>query len=132
MTRLAINEVIESTTEPPVLSSPCRVLWIDRASDCIVLMALVDRPKQPFGMALSDVEQWLCAGITKTIPVQPPAYMLRTDITDSARAFRDKNWERIAPLLADDEIFGPDAMGPMVAARAAALSIPRKTLYRLW
>lgn len=128
---LAVNDLLESLTDPPELDGLCRVLWIDRANDRAVLMVVEDSPKQPFPKKLSMLEGWLRTGAARQTPLRPPAYMLRSELTDAAKASRDANWARIAPLVATGAIFAPDAMGGMVSARADELGLPRKTLYRI-
>lgn len=130
-TMLAINDLVESLTEPPELDGLCRVLWVSKPNDRVVLMMMEDAPKQPFPKQLSLLEGWIRDGTARKTTLKPPAYMLRSDLTDAAKASRDSNWERIAPLVSTGAIFEPDAMGPLVAQRAAELEIPRKSLYRI-
>ena len=130
-TMLAVNDLVESLTEPSDLGGICRVLWVNRPDDRAVLMVMEDAPKQPFSKQLSLLEGWIRAGTARKTHFKPPAYMLRTELTDAAKASRDSNWERIAPLVATGAIFEPDAMGGMVSQRAAELEIPRKSLYRI-
>ncbi|UUZ66385.1 Mu transposase C-terminal domain-containing protein (plasmid) [Polaromonas sp. P1-6] len=128
---LEVNDLVESLTEPPELDGLCRVLWVDRPNDRALLMVMEDSPKQPFPRQLSLLEGWIRAGTARKTTLKPPVYMLRSDLTDAARASRDSNWERIAPLVATKAIFEPEAMGTMVSQRAAELSLPRKSLYRI-
>lgn len=130
-TLLAINDLVESLTDPPDLEGLCRVLWVDRANDRAVLLVMEVAPKQPFPKQLSILEGWLQAGTARKTQLKPPAYMLRTELPDAAKASRDGNWERIAPLVATGAIYEPEAMGGMVSKRAAELGIPRKSLYRI-
>lgn len=128
---LAINDVVESLVDPPDFEGLCRVLWVDRLNDRAVLMVIEDAPKQPFPRQLVILEGWLHAGTARKTQLKPPAYMLRTELPEAAKASRDANWERIAPLVATGAIFDPEAMGAKVSKRAAELVIPRKSLYRI-
>lgn len=129
---VAVNDVIEALAAPADLPALCRALWIDADEDYLVLIAMMDPPRQPFPVRLSEVESWLRSGVARTVQVKPPAYMLRADLSEAAKSSRDKNWKRIEPLVARDSgIFLPAAMGAMVSARASAIGLPRKTLYRL-
>ena len=128
---ICVNAVLEALAEPKVLEALSRVLFLDRIADRAVLIGLTEPAKQPFSMRLSELETEIAAGRIHFVQLKPPAYMLRTETTDEARASRDKNWERIAPLVSENAIFAPGAMGRLVSARAKELNVPRKTLYRI-
>ncbi len=83
---LLINDLVESLAEPPDLGGICRVLWVDRINDRAVLMVMEEAPKQPFPMQLSLLEGWIRAGVAHKTHRKPPAYMLRTELPDAAKA----------------------------------------------
>jgi hypothetical protein len=129
---LAVNDVIEALADPADLDALSRVVWIDKSLDLLVLIALVEPPRQPFPIHLAQVEDWLRSGAAQKVTVRPPSYMLNDNPSAAAKATRDRNWARIAPLVAPGSgIFTPNALGALVSERARTLAVPRKTLYRL-
>lgn len=141
MATLAINDVLEPVTEPPCLTSPVRILWIDRVLDRIVLMDLAEPPRQPWATALSEVDTWLSTGAAQRIQLRPPAYMLQTTLTEAAKVSRDKNWALIADLVdtgVPGAIFQEGAMAPMIIAHTKRIGREKdrkaiyRALYRYW
>lgn len=134
--QLAINDVVESVMGEVPFDKPARVLWIDRDSGDVTLLTIESPPKRPWIFGLDELVLMLRAETMRKTKVRAPAFMLdlETDLTEYAKEVREKNWERIQPLLETalpGEIFLPGMLGAMVAAHATKSGLPRKTLYRL-
>lgn len=133
---LVVNDVIESVMGEDPFSKPARVLWIDRNSGDVTLITIESPPKRPWLFGYDELALMLQAGLMRKTKVRIPAFMLdlEEDLPENAKKVREKNWERIQPLVKTafpGEIFFPGMLGTMVAAHAAKSGLPRKTLYRL-
>ena len=133
---ISVNDAFESITQEPPFLHPARILWIDREDNSAILITIGDPPKQPWSMSLTELDYLLREKRIRHTVIKVPAYMLalEEEIDAKAKRIRETGWERIQPLLETKypgEIFFPQAMGPMIAAHAKAINLPRKTLYRL-
>ena len=133
---ISVNDVFEAITQDPPFLHPARILWIDRDDNSAILITIEEPPKQPWSMSLTELDYLLQAKKIRHTVIKVPAYMLELEeeIDAKAKSIRETGWERIQPLLETKypgEIFFPQAMGPMIAAHAKAIDVPRKTLYRL-
>jgi putative transposase len=133
---IAINDVLEPLTESGPFEKPARVLWINSTDDVVTLMTVVEPPYAPWHMRLSELKSLLELGRIRPTKVRTPSFMLKLeeDLSEKKKAIRQKNWERIRPLVETaypGEIHYPNSMGRMVAAHAKGTGLDRKTIYQL-
>nr|WP_314898646.1 hypothetical protein [uncultured Deefgea sp.] len=134
--QLSINDVLESVTGEAPFDKLSRILWVDGESGDITLLSIEMPPKQPWVMNLEVLTAMLQVGKLQKTTVRTPAFMLELeeDLPEHAKTMRNKNWERIQPLVETTfpgEIFLPRMRGLMVSMHATKTGLPRKTLYRL-
>lgn len=134
--QLAVNDILESVSGEVPFDKLSRILWLDRESGDVTLLSVEMPPKQPWVMNLQEITLMLQAGILQKTVIRTPAFMLELeeDLPEHAKTTRNKNWDRIQPLVETalpGEIFYPRMRGLMVAMHASKTGLPRKTLYRL-
>lgn len=133
---ITVQDVFESIQQEAPFEFPARVLWVDKSHNMVTLMSIQVPPKHPWTIDLDELEILLREKAIRRVTVNVPAFMLllEDELSVKAKQIRKTSWERILPLvetLYPGEIFFPDAMGPLIAAHAAATNVERKTLYRL-
>lgn len=133
---IRLNDAFRPTGEDAPFDSPCRVLWVDEKNDCVVLIAIVAKPKQPRLYGLSTLAGLLREYKIMRVEMKVPDFMLalEDEIPEKQKVMRDANWERIKDLVADSgdgRIFHPGSMGSLIQAHAKRLGVQRKCLYRL-
>ncbi len=133
---ISTQEVFESIHQEVPFALPARVLWMDKENNLASLITMQVPPRQPWTIALDELHGLLQEQKIRRVDIKVPAFMLllEDELTAKAKLIRQTSWERIRPLVQTKypgEIFFPDAMGPLLSAHAAAMGLPRKTLYRL-
>ncbi|HFL7943208.1 TPA: Mu transposase C-terminal domain-containing protein [Pseudomonas putida] len=131
-----VNGVFEPVTELSVINAITRVIYIDEKNDAVVLIDLVDAPRQPYTLGLEELRGSLQSGDTKSVAITTPEFMLvlEEDLDEKAKQARDEKWAIIAPLLDPDyqgQIFVRGELGRLVSSRASELGVQRKTIYRI-
>lgn len=141
--RLALNAVIAAAPEKPsqLFVCPHRVLWIDEASNVLILIGIEPAIKQPQAYSFSMVAELLETGQISIIDVRPRPFALTgTDaIPNRYIEMRDRAWEIIEPLVSDiniPAIFDEATRGRLIGLRAKALRTSakqvRRPLFRYW
>lgn len=138
---IELNDVFESVTQEAPFALPCRILWIDRDQDFVVLFNLQNPPRQPWHHPWRDFQEMVRSHKLRTVAIQLPDFMKVTEdeLSEKQKALRDAAWDCIRPLVQGDtsgDIFLPGAMGKLVADRAKEVAakcnrpVDRKRLYR--
>lgn len=133
---IAINDVFESLTESAPFERPARVLWISFADDFVTMMTIAEPPAPPWHMPLSELKGAVASGNIRPTKVRTSSFMLQSEdeLSSEQKTIRQKNWDRIRPLIETSfagEIYYPHAMGRLVAAHSKATGLDRKSIYRL-
>jgi len=133
---LTINQVVESVFSDELFKHPARVVWMNRASDIVILFTLHEPYKAPWSMRLHECEAMLKAEKLRVVTMRLPAFMLQSDdeLSQAAKAARDRGWNLIRPLLEGDDryqIYIPGKLGPIVKAYAITVDKDKKSIFRL-
>ncbi|CAO3402370.1 Mu transposase C-terminal domain-containing protein [Azospirillum palustre] len=129
MISLRVGQLVTFTTE----SRKERVLWIDRTGDGYYMIDVEDAAASPVFRKKADLDQLFINGLLKEGGDDPWLAPVREDeIPTVHQARRDKAWEMIRPLLAEQPaLFLPEKRGQIIIRVVIETGASRHSLYRL-
>lgn len=134
---IQVNDVYEPVTEDAIISAFSRVLWVGHNEGVIAFIDISSNlEKQPFLVGFDEFKKSVKSGDVKLAKIKVPQYILVLDeeLSPEQKQDRDKKWEMIAPIVNHEipgYVFFPGELEALVAARALALGVYRKKIFRL-
>jgi hypothetical protein len=132
MKLLAVNQLVS------IIEEDCieRVLWVDIKSPGYIVIDIASKTALPRFRTHAELEAMACNGLLSFEAKDPFTYSIHEDTIDPRhRAIRDKNWQKISPLiLQQPAIFWPKQRGDLIASHIAGEShVPYyRLLRRYW